>query len=282
MARSFVVSRSLLAALLGAFAVAACGGSTTSGVGQSSANTRDGGGSGGASASGGASSGGASSGGASTTFGAGSAGGGGASSGGTSTGSGGASTGGAGGSAGSGTGGMGSVDASAGGAASGDASIYEGGLFDGGTCLECMPAVDLHWGQDGGLVLYTETSRLGPCRSYSHERTPTTTKPPTLSCTLEFVGCPERTVSNIIRMLEAPEVKKALASHTVFGVDSRPVDGQVLRIGVGSDFFDVGSPCAGAPGCVAIPWRVRYLAELLGAVDYVALRTAPCSSTFGP
>jgi hypothetical protein len=32
--------------------------------------------------------------------------------------------------------------------------------------------------------------------------------------------------------------------HTVFGVDTRLVDGQVFRIELGSDYLDVGTDCA--------------------------------------
>jgi hypothetical protein len=49
----------------------------------------------------------------------------------------------------------------------------------------------------------------------------------------------------------------------LFGVDSRPVDGTVMRITIDTVMIEVGSPCAGSVDCTPIPPGIARLAELL-------------------
>jgi hypothetical protein len=86
-----------------------------------------------------------------------------------------------------------------------------------------------------------------------------------------------------LRALSDPDVQQAVAQHEVlYGVDSRPVDGTVVRIRIGSSVIDVGSPCptSGGGGCDPIPTGVSALADLLRAIDAEQLALQPCSGMF--
>jgi len=169
-----------------------------------------------------------------------------------------------------------------GGGAGSGGSEAGGAANDGGACVDCMPIYDLHWGQNGGWAMFTDTSRLGPCRSYEHERTTSGSQTPTLLCTADLPTCPDRTLSDIISLLRDPVVQTALGNHSLFGTDPRPVDGTVFRFGVGNDYVDVGGPCNGSPSCVAIPPQIAEFAALLQSLDSAELATEPCKSTFAP
>ena len=88
-------------------------------------------------------------------------------------------------------------------------------------------------------------------------------------------------VSDVLQALAHPDVEQARAMGMVlFGVDTRPVDGQVFRIEIGSDsVIDVGSPCQSA-GCDPIPAGVSALADLLRAIDSEQLGLDPCAGLF--
>jgi hypothetical protein len=65
-----------------------------------------------------------------------------------------------------------------------------------------------------------------------------------------------------------PDVQAAFAAApTLFGVDSRPVDGQVYRIELGNTAIEVGGPCGSGGGlggaCTEIPRGVADLVSLL-------------------
>ncbi len=191
-------------------------------------------------------------------------------------GDGGTSEGGAGGKGGRGaSGAIAGGGASTGGIGSADAAV------EAGACVDCFTLYDLHWGMDGGFVAYTDLSRLGPCRAYSHDRTPRSTNPPSLTCTAQIPGCPSRIIDGIERAIGDPELRMALQAHTLYGNDPRPMDGQVFRFGVGNDFIDVGPSCAGPSGCAGMPAAVRAVVGLLHALDDAELAAEPCKSVFG-
>ena len=144
---------------------------------------------------------------------------------------------------------------------------------DGGT--ECAPCIDpeLRWGQDGGFVAYTDASELRSCNTYRHTREPAGDPEQTsLACerSVPCTGSGLHGVSDVLRALSDPDVQQAVAEHgVVYGVDSRPVDGTVFRIQVGSSAIDVGLPCpaSGGGGCDPIPTGVSALADLLHALS---------------
>jgi hypothetical protein len=150
---------------------------------------------------------------------------------------------------------------------------------DAGGCSDCFSSYDLHWGMDGGLTAYNDLSRIGPCRSYSHERTDNGAATPSSTCHVDLPGCPDRTMAGIIDAFGDPAVQAALSAHALFGNDPRPVDGQVFRIGVGSDYVDIGPSCA--KGCAGMPDALRVLATLLENLDATELAVEPCKWVFG-
>jgi hypothetical protein len=271
----------LIALAVGAFA-AACGGTTTS--------NDKGPGSGGAAAGAGASAAGGPAAGGSTGAGGTPKGSGGTTGNGGTTGSGGKSAAGgkstSGGASSSGGASQGAGGApSAGGKASSGGSLGAGGApSDGGTApiAGCEDAVvsTVSWGSNGGLVRYQDTSKLDPPRAYTHMRDNLGNAAP-ITCHTELAGCPSLAIAEINRALVNPTVRGALAMHTVYGVDSRPVDGTVFRIQLGADYLDVGTPCGMPPsGCTQIPAVVQGLVDGLTAVDGTELAKTACKSVF--
>jgi hypothetical protein len=159
---------------------------------------------------------------------------------------------------------------------------------DGDGGAECAPCIDpeLHWGQDGGFVAYTDASELSWCNTYRHTREPAGDPGQTsLACerSVPCTGSGLHGISDVLRALSDPDVQQAVAQHEVlYGVDSRPVDGTVVRIRIGSSVIDVGSPCptSGGRGCDPIPTGVSALADLLRAIDAEQLALEPCSGMF--
>ena len=154
-------------------------------------------------------------------------------------------------------------------------------LGDSGSCDDCFTLYDLHWGMNGGLTAYDDMSRLGPCRSYSHERTMNIADAASLMCTATVPGCPARTIQEIDNAIRDPAVQTALQNHTLYGNDPRPVDGQVFRIGVGNDFIDVGPNCDTTPPCTGMPAALATLVADLHSLDSAELAEEPCRSVFG-
>jgi hypothetical protein len=175
--------------------------------------------------------------------------------------------------------------ASAGGkTSSGGSSGASGAPTDAGPTTDagCDDAVvsSVSWGSNGGLVRYQDTSKLDPPRAYTHERDNQGNALP-ISCHTELAGCPSSAIAEINRALQDAMVKSALAAHTVFGVDSRPVDGMVFRIQVGSDYVDVGSACPPpSSSCRPIPPIVERLRQLLTSIDTAELAKADCAGKF--
>jgi hypothetical protein len=131
-------------------------------------------------------------------------------------------------------------------------------------------------------VAWIETSRLGPCASYSHERSPVFTDPASLSCNATISMCPGSPLAQIVEAMSTTAFQKALAAHTLYGGDPRPVDGQVFRIGIGNDFIDVGPNCEADPSsCPNMPEPIARLVELLRDLDTAMLAAEPCKGVFG-
>ena len=183
--------------------------------------------------------------------------------------SGGASSGGA---AGASSGGAAGTTGGAGGA-SGSAGSG-GAAGSGGSC--CV-AAELGWGPDGGNGLYVDHNTLSPCASYTRERTPRLTDPPTLSCSQDLGGCDAvLTGADVEAALAHADVTAAIAGAPVlYGCDSRTVDGQVLRIEIGESVIEVGSD-----GCGGIPEGVAALAELLRGIEAEQRARGECATTF--
>jgi hypothetical protein len=153
---------------------------------------------------------------------------------------------------------------------------------DGGSspaCSDCV-AQTLTWGNEGGFVAFERVAEIQTCNTYV--LTETRFGGPTMSCT-NSVPCDGEdaiVMAEVLAALANPEVVAAFdASGTIYGRDSRPVDGTILRIASGSDEFFVGQPCDGR-GCIDIPLGVDALAALLRALTEERLAEEDCATIF--
>jgi hypothetical protein len=168
------------------------------------------------------------------------------------------------------------------GGTSGDAGKADSG--DSATACGCI-SYAISWGYIGGMVAYTDRSTLGTCFKYTHRRDSFVTSEPSLVCEQEEPLCDNKTVigsEQITAAIQNTDVQSALSNGNIlYGVDSRPVDGQVFEIKVGDDTIEVGSNC-GTSGnsCVPIPQGVQTLVALLKKLDKEQLGKPPCSKTF--
>jgi hypothetical protein len=148
-------------------------------------------------------------------------------------------------------------------------------------CPKCL-STELSWGQDGGEVAWIDRSTLKGCDDYHRARTGSTT----LACDAKIPTCPGDVpdsdfvtgVADIESALSSADVQAALAKAPVlYGTDSRPVDGQVFQVLVGSKKIEVGGACGGASGCTEIPAGVAQLRDVLQRIDAEKKKTA-CSA----
>jgi hypothetical protein len=153
---------------------------------------------------------------------------------------------------------------------------------DAGT--PCCVDSTVAWYFDGGLVAYRDKSSIAPCKTYEHHRETSGGGPMGAKCTNEMLACGAGDaidIGDVRAALGHEDVVAALKEAPVlYGRDTRPVDGQVFRVVVSGKTIDVGSDCAGAAGCRAIPPGVKTLADMLRAVDAAQLAKAPCAGAF--
>jgi hypothetical protein len=144
-------------------------------------------------------------------------------------------------------------------------------------------AAPITWGNDGGRVAFVDRSTLSPCRTFSHQRVPSGTNPPTLMCTQELGTCTSSVSAREINVaLEQPEVRAAIAAAPIlFGRDSRAFDGAVLQIKVGAALIEIGLACNGAADCKEIPQTVNALGIRLRALATQELARGECRGAFG-
>jgi hypothetical protein len=150
---------------------------------------------------------------------------------------------------------------------------------------DCGCLVDaITWGNDGGRVAYVDRSTLSPCDTFSHQREPAGTDPPTLMCAQDLGACTSTVSAREINVaLAQPDVRAALAAAPIlFGRDTRPVDGAVFQITVGAAVVEIGEACNGAAGCQEIPQTVAALGIRLRALTSQELARGSCRATFGP
>jgi hypothetical protein len=157
-------------------------------------------------------------------------------------------------------------------------------------CSNCLEQRFLKWGTVGGrrdeLGTY-HWSELSTCADYLHTYTWASgnVDGPLPGCNRSVDGCPVGTLSQLSALAKAPELQAGLPEKRLFGVDERIGGGDVFQISVsnpdGSNgYVLVGSPCAGAPGCVEIPAAVGELMTALQALDDAELAEEPCASVF--
>jgi hypothetical protein len=180
----------------------------------------------------------------------------------------------------SGTGASGGTAGASGAGGTGTGGAAGGTSGDSGAC-GCVPG-RVFWGMDGGHVAYHYTSGLEICSTFIHQRDSVVQDPP-LSCQQQLGVCGSGIgAGDVTRAMAHADVQAAIAAAPViYGEDTRPVDGAVLRIQIQSAVIEVGTPCRAA-GCKPIPAGVDALATLLQALTKQELGRAPCSSIFPP
>jgi len=160
----------------------------------------------------------------------------------------------------------------------------------------CAPCVldGVSWWRHGGMSRYSVRSSVGPCSHYAYRRETIRGEPaPPATCAMELApGCDTGATTGVGALqaaLSRPEVVAALAAGgpALYGHDSRPYDGSVLRISVASKTVDVGSDCGTQTdvppdGCRRVPPDLRALASMLSALDEQAAATPSCATALNP
>lgn len=147
-------------------------------------------------------------------------------------------------------------------------------------CAPTLPGT-VRFGMVGGLVAVTDTYTLTAPLGFRAVRVASGV---TTMCDTSVPGC------NTADMVDVGEVNAALAARDVqaafgtarggtmlvYGVDSRPVDGQVFSVSLDGAEVIVGNPCrTGGTGCMEIPVGLQRLVDVLtGLRDQELLRPA--------
>lgn len=154
----------------------------------------------------------------------------------------------------------------------------------GAACADCFEGTSLSWTWSSASdVGFVHASHLAACNSYAHLFNLPGADDPlgAPQCTASVDGCPSRDLAALNATVQDPAVQAALQAHSVFGRDSREVDGRVRQITVGNDSFFVGAPCVGEDSaCIAIPAVISTLVTQLQALDVLELSKASCASVF--
>lgn len=152
----------------------------------------------------------------------------------------------------------------------------------------CDFSVVYTFGPNGGLTPVRETMQLEPGRRFTYTRTPFSSAdagPCMCSCstTLADCGAPDGGPAGTRAVLDAfadPEVTAGFGDQvdTLYGRDTRPVDGQVFVVTRGDGrHFEVGADCAGATGCRAIPAGLARLRAVLTVLQAQELARPACA-----
>jgi len=166
-------------------------------------------------------------------------------------------------------------------AASVDAGFNPRADGGGDPCTACIGET-LRWERDGGFVPYRSASEVEACRGYEHTRMPFSGGAAT-SCT-NTVPCEGDaiTIGDLDAALAHADVVAAFAAAPIlYGRDTRPVDGQLFQITLGSRTVSVGAECTGGGGpCEEIPAGVEALRALLTTLEEERLAEEDCATTF--
>jgi hypothetical protein len=156
---------------------------------------------------------------------------------------------------------------------------------DAGT--SCLLPTSIRFGNDGGMVIYQDEYRLDPAGTMTITRTyyrggdgGTNACSPTLpACGAADVV----SISTIAADLTDPDVQAAFAASTppLFGRDTRPVDGTVYSIALGSGgSMLVGWACQSTSStpCTPIPAGVQRLVDHLRSLATAMAAQAACAA----
>lgn len=176
--------------------------------------------------------------------------------------------------------GLGGAAPATGGTESTGGTVGSGGSATGsggGSSTDCGCVDDaIDWHLDGGLVGYLEEHELADCNTFSYIASPVLTDPATETCSRALDSC-EGFVSpaEVQVAVDNAEVQAALSEAPVlYGVDNRPVDGQVFVFEIAGARVEVGDPCTECEN--PIPEGVSELVDLLKRLATEQLAEPPC------
>ncbi|MEI8259501.1 MAG: hypothetical protein WCJ30_27865 [Deltaproteobacteria bacterium] len=153
-----------------------------------------------------------------------------------------------------------------------------------------VPAVDggcafdtsYHYGSIGGFRVAQEDSTLSPQATWSHTRTPVSGSPASCTQTIPCGTSGLLDVRVVVAAIGAADVQAAMAlgTDTLYGIDSRPVDGSVFSFQRASDGHSilVGGDCGASTSCRAIPPGVAALVTVLRNLDVQELALPGCEA----
>jgi hypothetical protein len=141
----------------------------------------------------------------------------------------------------------------------------------------------LSFGQVGHEVAYVDRASLSSTGVYSYSRTPTGATTPSASCMPSLPICRGVALDiNDVRLdLEDADVRLALsaATPTLFGFDSRQLDGTVFEVqrSTGGSLL-VGGDCGSDSSCRPVPAGIAKLVADLRALNAQQLADPSCSA----
>lgn len=168
-------------------------------------------------------------------------------------------------------------------------SLMDAGTRDG-PCAESLLG-SLRFGREGGFVPYQTTYSIAPPRRFLLERTAPRGTPARCETTIPACGATDDvTVDTLATALGHADVGAAFqaaaasdAGTVLYGVDTRPVDGQLFFIERDGRFLYVGAPCRTGSGaaCVNAPAGVQRLVDVLNALQEQESRRPVCAAALG-
>lgn len=153
----------------------------------------------------------------------------------------------------------------------------------------CNIPASYTYGMDGGFTPVRETVQIGPGRQFTFTRTPLgglDAGPCMCSCSaiIDYCATSDGGTIDALQVIVAfndADVMAAFADQvsTLYGRDTRPADGQVFVVTRGDGrHFEVGSECAGASGCRAIPAGLTRLQTVLTNLKNQQLARPECAA----
>ena len=135
-------------------------------------------------------------------------------------------------------------------------------------CLDACIEDSLTWGRIGGFTPYNVIYTLNPCNTQIVQiESFNAVDPDALRCERTAPGCGSEariTLQDVLAKLAIVSRTNAFDFRGVYGVDSRPVDGQVFSIVFQGQELLLGDPCGGSVSdCTNPPPEVIELADLL-------------------
>ncbi len=170
------------------------------------------------------------------------------------------------------------------------APLLDAGFRDG-PCAEAVPGGDLRFGREGGLRADVTTYSVSSPRRFLLEQMRAGGATARCETTIPACGATDDvTVDTLATALNNADVTAAFQAATAsdagavfYGVDSRPIDGEVFFVTRNGRFVYVGNPCRTGPaeGCVNAPVGVQRLVDVLNALQEQESQRPVCRAALG-